>query len=173
MENNNHRKFLKGNGFSYRGGREFPVELKMLPDDTEAKNFNCLREVEYGSILFIISTACDACKIDPIKKFSQAYEDFDYYLFYDTDETTINEAKNDLPHFKGVHLCELRTLNTGLDYGAIVPWVFTINNKGQIISGSPFSDEVMLESILEPFSRTFYPKKDKHFIKQSRSEELV
>lgn len=158
-----HRRFWKNPGLDYKPGNPFPKTLRLHAGDTEETDLACIRSSPVGSFAFFMNASCDACSLEPIIEFSKSYPEFDYFLFQESDLDDLTEARRQLPHFKGVFSCEIITVNETLDYGAVVPWVFTVNNRGQIISGYPVRDAFMLEMIAEPFARTFFPGREKTF----------
>jgi len=153
VENLEHRKFLKSSKVTIRGGMYVPDHIELFPGG-ELYDFSWVKNVKCATIVFIMSVHCSACDFNVIDQFIQRYPEFDYQLFVSSVETgtDICTKYNDPTRF---HFVDLLSMDRVFNHGGGVPWVFGINNRGQIITGDVFNNMDQLERTLKPFLKVF------------------
>lgn len=151
LDMNGHRRFLKNNS-SFRLGNYIPV--RVVPQlGYQEINLSKLHRTTTSSLLFIVSQFCSSCDLDVIINFSKKYPMFYYVLFIEGDINFYNNIKVKWAH-------ELYTVNVAFlakqlhFYG--IPWIFALNNMGQIVGGGVFNDLEKLQLITSPILRVFY-----------------
>ncbi|WP_201716133.1 hypothetical protein [Rossellomorea arthrocnemi] len=148
----NHRKFLKTLE-EYTFGNYFPDSLE-LKIDGEILITEGISHTEYGSLIFLGGTNCEACDFDIINEFYQKYSRFNFLmlLYTPSQQHMTHTTKLEIP----TKICSIKNVSKQLNYNGIIPWVFVINSMGQIIAGGLFNDMETLEAIAWPLIRVHY-----------------
>lgn len=144
---NDHRKFLKKIDLDTHIGKYFPKKL-IIDTVGNTLNLEYLIHNSKGSFIFLMSTSCDACDIKVVKEFRSKYSKFNFLMFLQSD---IEEKKRYEKYLKlNVVSSTISRIAKQIDYNGLIPMVFVLNSKGQIIAGSVFNDIDDLEKISWP-----------------------
>jgi len=128
-----HRRFLKKKDFDFIPGNYFPKQMR-LRAKCEPIDISNLSKSENGTLVFILSDYCSACNIQVVTTMTQSHPEFNYCIFYEAGESQI-AVSNSVEVLK----VEIREIENYLNYGAVMPWVFALNQVGQIVGGGVFN----------------------------------
>lgn len=144
---NDHRKFLKKIDLDTHIGKYFPIEL-ILDGTGNTLNLEYFIHNSKGSFIFLMSTSCDACDIEVVKRFHSKYSKFNFLMFLQSD---IEEKERYEKYLKiKIVSSTISRIAKQIDYNGLIPMVFVLNSKGQIVAGSVFNDIDDLEKISWP-----------------------
>lgn len=148
-----HRKFLKEYSHEYQLGTYFPEEL-ILQANTEPLSFEWIRHSKHGSLVFMVSATCMACRMEPIQKFVDHYKDFEYCVFFEGSRESMNTQKEiydfDIPFYQ----CDSNKIQKHLKIN-VVPYVLVLNKIGQVVSAGIFNDYGNLKQLANSLIRVY------------------
>ncbi|PUA34932.1 hypothetical protein C8Z91_34255 [Paenibacillus elgii] len=147
-----HRKFLR---------TELPFKPgSYIQDVLQSKSFGdtelgWIKLTKKGSVIFIMQQNCSACNYQPLIDFASKYTEFDYCLFLESDEDFYKDiiGKIKFPVLR----CNVRETAKQLHFYG-VPWVFSLNNMGQFISGDIFHNIEDLMRINHALIQVYYTR---------------
>ncbi|MEC0231593.1 hypothetical protein [Paenibacillus alba] len=156
VDQKNHRKFLKkSTHLSYEIGFGFPAKLRAF-EDQETIDFAWVAQQACGTVIFVMSESCGACRYDAIEEIVQSYSSFSYCML-------LNGAPDCVETLLSMHAFLFPIIRT--DFTHIrkvfnfdsVPFVIILNKKGQVIScGNFYNKKVSLEEKMWPLLEVFY-----------------
>jgi len=146
-----HRKFLKKRENINHIGSFFPKHME-LEENGEKISFEWLHKTDKGAVVFLISSACSACRIEPIYHFILNYQQFSYVVLY---EGELDEQYTELMSLD-VPLMKINAVKIG-GYLQVtsIPWAFALNRLGQIVGAGIFNDDEHLEQLSRPLLRVY------------------
>lgn len=153
MSDLDHRRFLKRKDPKVLLGTYFPDTLKVKED--KIIDLNYIKNVEKGSIVFIMNPTCEACNFEPMVDFQNKYDRFAYLVLLDADVEIKKGLEETTSIQLNIELCDMELVDKELGHN-VIPWVFVINNVGQIVGCGIFNDLRTLELIAKPLIKVSY-----------------
>lgn len=157
----NHRKFLK-KSIPYRIGEELG---SIFPDEYKITEHESLKLKEFygnNTVLFFLSTRCNACNYDEVLDFMRSYKKFTYILLIDGRYEDYKKISEKFRGYK-VFNCNMEIISN--DFSKlkveVIPWVIGINSIGQIICGGAFitcSDIINQIKVMVEVHEYHYPE---------------
>ncbi|SEN75655.1 hypothetical protein SAMN04487786_0195 [Paenisporosarcina quisquiliarum] len=146
---NSHRKFLKNFNTSETIGNYFPSSIVLNSDNQVLILDDFFEKNSKGTFIFLMSDTCDACDIQPIIDFHNKNREFGYMIFFQGSPEKTNSYR-ELIKNADIYTCDMREVSTSINHNGLVPMVFVLNSKQQIIANGIFNDRESLEIISWP-----------------------
>lgn len=146
---NNHRKFLKSYHTDGSIGNYFPSSIILNSDNQVLILDKFFEENSNGTFIFLMSDTCNACDIQPIVDFHNKNKRFGYMVLFQGPSEKANYYRGLMENVE-IHTCDMKEVSISINHNGLVPMVFVLNSKQQIIANGIFNDREFLESIAWP-----------------------
>lgn len=135
-------------------GGYFPMKLK-INEGEKTTDFSSVSNQGMGSVIFIMSERCGTCDYSPINQFIEKYNGFNYMMFLNAPDNSINSIISGLHKNLKIFVSDLIELNNYFGFQT-VPFAMGINSTGQIVSCDHFNTLEHLDFILSPLLYVYF-----------------
>ncbi|MFB9324414.1 hypothetical protein ACFFSY_00470 [Paenibacillus aurantiacus] len=145
-----HRRFLKSSTTEYELGTFLP-ERVTLRQNEDPIDLTSVAKTGNGSVLFFISSSCEACNAEAVREAIQTYPEFSYIVFYEGSRNPIPSAFLESRHVAH-HSFQIDLLVKNMNLN-MLPYQLVLNQVGQVIAAGIINTLPMIEDLMMPLIR--------------------
>ncbi|MBB6672909.1 hypothetical protein H7C19_19690 [Cohnella nanjingensis] len=133
-----HRKFLRSSVMEYPADKPFPLALDLWPGDGPT-DMSWIRSAESGAVLFVASTGCEACRLEPAIALMRSHPQLAYGVLLEGDEEALAHLRAETAGLPDrIFRCDIALLTRQTPIRAI-PYMLVLRPDGTAAASGLFN----------------------------------